>query len=175
LQTVLASSRVVDIGSGAGFPILVLAIMFPHLSMVAVEATQKKARFITETASSLGLSQVTVYADRSETLAHRVDCREQFDLALARAVAPLQVLAELCLPWVKPGGQFLAMKTQHAAASEIIEAKHAIRLLGGGEPMVHEVLSLAELPHRVVVVIPKHSSTPIVYPRRPGIPAKHPL
>ena len=112
----------VDIGSGAGFPALPLAIVFPDAMITAVESVLKKARFIEQSAESLGLNNVKVLAERSEILAHLPTSREQFDIATARAVSPLNVLAELCLPYVKPGGQMLAMKTASALDSELSAA-----------------------------------------------------
>lgn len=163
-----------DIGSGAGFPLLPLAIIFPEANMVAVESVQKKAQFIQETARALNLTHVKVLAERSEALGHTVQYREQFDIVTARAVAPLNVLVELCMPFVKRNGQFIAMKTQDAVEQELPQAKNAIKTLGGAVQQIEDV-SLPDLPNRRLIRIQKMQSSPLQYPRKPGLPSKKPL
>lgn len=174
LKTLPKTFTLIDVGSGAGFPALPLAILFPEASIAAVEATQKKARFIESAVQALSLPNVTVLATRSETLAHQPAYREQFDTVVARAVAPLNVLMELCLPFAKPGGRFIAMKTQEALAHELVTAKRSIGVLGGcfeeTIPILHPLL-----PNRVLCVIGKKSPSPMQYPRAAGLPAKKPL
>jgi 16S rRNA (guanine527-N7)-methyltransferase len=161
----------IDIGSGAGFPALPLAIVYPQARIVAVESVQKKAKFIAEAARDLNLQNLSVQAERSEVLAHKDAYREQFDFVTARAVSALNVLCELCLPFVKLHGHFLAMKTTSAAELEVQQAKTAISELGGKLCEIVDV-STQTLPNRSIVVIEKVASTPSKYPRKPGSPEK---
>lgn len=166
----LASARIADVGSGAGFPGMPLAIVFPGSSVTLMEATSKKTRFLSALIESLELSNVTVLAGRAEELAHREDLRESFDLVLARAVAGLRSLAELTLPFCSVGGRVVVHKGPDAAG-EVLSATRAIETLGGGAA---ETISIPSL-HTSLVVIPKRTATPVTYPRRAGIPEKRPL
>jgi len=163
-----------DVGSGGGFPALPLALLYPDCVITAIEATGKKARAIEAMAQDMALTNLKVIADRAETVGQAPTSREQFDVVTARAVAPLNVLAELCLPLVKPGGVFLAMKTEQAVAQELPAAQKAIEACGGRVESVRDV-STEELPHRQLVVIAKIQATPAAYPRKPGMPEKKPL
>lgn len=165
---------VMDVGSGAGFPALPLAIIFPGCPITAVESVQKKARFIEEAAKALQLSNVTVVAQRSEDLGQSPQYREQFDVVVARAVAGLNILAELCLPCVKLGGRMIAMKTTDTLNKELPEAKQAIVLLGGRLGEIKE-FSTELLPNRAIICVDKMKPTPSQYPRKAGLPAKKPL
>jgi len=164
----------IDIGSGAGFPAIPLAIIYPQAQIVAVESIQKKAKFITETAQYLNLENLSVQAERSEVIAHQARYREQFDFVTARAVSALNVLCELCLPFVKLNGRFLAMKTLSASEAEIPQAEAAIKELGGKLIECADV-SAPRLPNRCIIVIEKVTLTPSKYPRKPGTPEKNPL
>ena len=173
-QPILESGRFVDVGSGAGFPSVPLKIAFPGLRGILVEATAKKADFLVHVTDSLGLSEVEICTGRAETLARDPGLRERFDLALARAVAKLDVLAELTLPFCRIGGIVVAQKARDAAA-EIARAQRAIDIMGGELAEVREI-SVQELGvTRTLVVLKKVSPTPERYPRRPGMPAKRPL
>ncbi len=174
LKALPSSFMLMDIGSGAGFPALPLAIVFPPARIIAVESAQKKARFITQAAEALELAGVSVLAERSETLAHEPKYREQCDVVTARAVASLNVLVELCLPFLKTGGTFYAMKTHTSLETEIPLAQHAIHEMGGKVSKI-EPITLPELKNHALAVIQKVKSTPAKYPRQPGIPAKRPL
>ncbi len=157
-------AKLADVGSGPGVPGLPLAIVRPDLRVVLIESTQKKAAFLTETVAGLGLLNVTVRAERVEDVG-RGDDRETFHVAVARAVATLDWLAEWLLPLVKVGGSALAMKGPRAA-DELPPVLPMLRWLGGGPPVVHPV----ELPgtdHRVVVQFPKHGRTDDRFPRPP--------
>ena len=147
-------------------PGLPLKIARPDLSVTLLEADHRKAAFLTQTAARLGL-EVDVVAERAET-AGRGPLRETFDLATCRALAPMPVLAELCLPLVRVGGRLLAMK------AEVEEAGGAIAALGGGEQAVVPAPSAAR-DRGVIVVVSKLSPTPSRFPRRPGVPAKRPI
>lgn len=157
---------VVDVGSGGGMPGLPLKIARPRLRVVLVEADRRKAAFLVHAAAELALD-VEVVAERAETAAHGPH-RESFDAAVCRALAPMPVLAELCLPFVRVGGRLLALKGQ------VEEAAAAIALLGGGPAEVVPAPSPAR-ERGVVVVVPKVAPTPTAYPRRPGVPARRPL
>ena len=166
-----SAQKVVDVGSGAGLPGLPLKIKRPELSMTLIESDQGKAAFLVQACASLGLLDVEVVATRAEEAGHDPRFREAFDLAVARALAPMPVLAELCLPLVRVGGRLLAQKTE---GEDVSSARHAIEVIGG------ELLGVTPAPSAArktgtVVVIQKVRPTPPVYPRRPGVPARKPL
>ena len=175
---VLQSGRVLEVGSGAGFPGLPLKIAFPGLRMGLLEATGKKVAFLREVVALLGLSGVEVYHGRAEELGHDPELREGFDLVLARGLAKMPVLAELTLPFARVGG-LLAAQKKGAFASEVAGAQGAMTVLGGGPAEVRELRLPGVLPGvweaRAVVLVPKVAPTPSEYPRRPGMPAKRPL
>ncbi len=164
--------RLIDIGSGAGFPGVPLAIVWPGLRLTLLEATQKKARFLQTLVEELALPGAHVVAQRAEEAAHQPLLRERFDLALARAVAPLPALAELGLPFLRLGGVLAAVKGSHLDA-ELREAQGAIRRCGGGLARVLPLLGEAG-PLRVAL-IPKGRPTPPELPRRAGLPQHEPL
>jgi 16S rRNA (guanine527-N7)-methyltransferase len=156
----------VDVGSGGGIPGVILAVARPDAKVVLLEATKKKAAFLQEVSTRLGLENVKVVAERAETAA-RGKMREASDVAVARAVGAMDFLVEWCLPLVKKGGRMLAMKGARIV-DELPAATAAIRMLGGGAPVVHPV----ELPgteHRVIVEIPKIGRTDAKYPRDPTV------
>lgn len=165
------NARVADIGSGAGFPALPLAIARPDLSLTAIDGTGKRVRYMTETAEILGLSNFTALTLRAEDGGRDPAMRGKFDVATARAVAALPILSELCLPYVKVGGLFLAMKSREAE-DELVAASRAIRTLGGGDVSL-ETRSLTspaepEPLTRTIVSVRKLSPTPAQYPRDYG-------
>jgi 16S rRNA (guanine527-N7)-methyltransferase len=162
---------VVDVGSGAGLPGLPLKIVRPDLQVTLVESDQDKAAFLVHACATLDLAGVEVVARRAEEVGHDPRFREAFDVAAARALAPLPVLAELCLPLVRVGGRLLAQKTQ---SEDVAAATAAIEVLGGAMKAVHPSPSLARSAG-TVVVIEKVRPTPAAYPRRPGVPARKPL
>ena len=167
-------ARMIDVGTGAGFPGIPLKLVCPAARLTLLEATGKKVTFLEHVVERLGLRRVTMIRGRAEELAHDPEHREQYDLALARAVAELPVVAEYTLPFCKTGGWVVAQKGESGAA-EAWSAERAITLLGGA---LHQVLPV-ELPglpeDRSLVVIEKVSPTPTTYPRRTGIPTKRPL
>ena len=162
---------VVDVGSGAGLPGLPLKIVRPELELTLVESDQDKAAFLVHACAALGLAGVDIVARRAEEVGHDPRFREAFDVATARALAPLPVLAELCLPLVRVGGRLLAQKTER---ENVAAAATAIEVLGGALEGVHPSPSLARSAG-TVVVIEKVRPTPAAYPRRPGVPARKPL
>jgi len=166
--------RVIDVGTGAGLPGIPLKIVFPSIKLVLLEATAKKAVFLRHIVQKLGLDGVEVIVGRAEEVAHQPQYREQFDLVISRAVAPLPTLVELTLPFCDVGGSFITQK-KGAIDDEISRAGRAIGLLGGSLREVKKVDLPAFPDERYLVIIDKLSPTPEKYPRRPGIPAKRPL
>lgn len=160
--------RLADVGSGGGVPGIPLAIARPDVQVMLIESTKKKAAFLKSAVEAMGLGNVVVSEWRAEEVG-RSNSRETFDIAVARAVATLDWLVEWCMPLVIKGGGMLAMKGPKVA-DELPAAGKAIKLLGGGEPVVHPV----ELPgteHRVIVQIPKVAKSDLRYPR-PATSAK---
>jgi len=165
---------VIDIGSGAGFPGLPIKIVRPELRLTLLEANGRRAAFLERLVQRLGLEHVTVVNRRAEEAARDSAHREAYDLALARAVAPLPALAELALPFLRLGGALAAPKGS-AVRREIADAAAALAACGGAV----EYVGALEVPETrtppTLVVIRKVSPTPARFPRRPGIPVKHPL
>ena len=171
LEHLDAASRLVDVGSGAGLPGIVLKIARPDLEVTLIEADQAKAAFLVHASATLRLEKVEVVARRAEEAGHDPDLREKFDVAVARALAPLPVLVELCLPLVRVGGRLLAQKTTD---EDPADAAQAIELLGGKLSEVVAAPSEART-KGTVVVIDKIRPSPKQYPRRPGVPSRKPL
>lgn len=165
-------ASVIDVGTGAGFPGLVLKLVRPDLSVTFLDSTKKKLGFIENVLAAVSLTGKTVHA-RAEEAGQDAQFRERFDFATARAVAALPVLSEYCLPFVKKGGAFLSMKSA-AADEEIDKARGAIRLLGGKFESDF-LFDLAENLPRRIVVVRKISQTPSKYPRPSAKIAKNPL
>lgn len=152
----------IDVGTGAGFPAMVLAVLRPDVQFTLLDSLQKRVRFLEQTAQLLGLGNVRCIHARAEEAARQPELREQFDFATARAVAALPVLAEYCLPFVRVGGVFAAMK----GPSESVEpAEQAIVTLGGGTVQVTDY-TLEQAGARRLVRVEKCRPTPEKYPRR---------
>ena len=162
---------VADIGSGAGFPGLVFAIACPQMQVSLVEPLGKRCTFLREAARELGLTNVTVINERAED--HAAQHRETYDAVTARAVAALPVLSELCVPLVKVGGIFAAMKGSQGE-DEKTQAAHALEVLGIGETEVIR-LRLPSAGERTLIKCVKTKQTPRKYPRNYGQIHKHPL
>lgn len=166
-----SANTILDVGSGAGFPGMVLAIVFPDKKVTLLEPIGKRCRFLNEVTALLNLEHVTVVNARSEDYV-KTD-RERYDFVCARAVASLAVLAELCLPLVRVGGVFLAMKGSQGE-QEAVEASHAIRVLGGSEPLLHHD-ELSDGSIRLNLEIAKIKPSGEHYPRPYGKIKKNPL
>ena len=166
--------RLVDIGTGAGFPGIPLKIALPNLQLTLVESVGKKVDFCHHMIDKLGLENVEILQARAEELGQQPAYRERFDWAVARAVANLQVLAEYLLPLVHVGGSMLAQKGQSGPA-EAHAVEKAARLLGGQLRQVTQVNLPGVAEDRYLVVIDKVATTPPQYPRRTGVAAKKPL
>lgn len=160
-------ARVIDVGCGAGFPCIPLAVCRPDLEILGIDSTTKRIRYVNETATALGLTNLRADAMRAEDGAKAgAPLRESFDVATARAVAALPVLTELCLPYVKIGGKFIAMKAK-SAPEELESSQNAIKTLGGVLKAADR-LSLrrgAEEEARTIIVVQKKTPTPPKYPR----------
>lgn len=166
--------RVIDVGTGAGFPGLPLKIACPNMRLTLVESVGKKADFCRHVVETLKLENVEVLTTRAELLGQARAHREQYDWALARAVAVMPVLAEYLLPLVRVGGAMLAMKGESAPA-EVHRAEHAVRVLGGHIRRLVPVTLPGVADERYLVVVDKIAATPAGYPRRVGLPSKKPL
>lgn len=165
--------RLLDIGAGAGFPSLPMKILFPELDVTIIDSLNKRINFLHLLAEELGLSGVHFYHGRAEDFALDKNFRAQFDIVTARAVARMQVLSELTIPYLKVGGRLLALKASNAP-EELEEAKNALNLLFS---KVEDNLQY-ELPNgdpRYITVVEKKKETPNKYPRKAGLPNKRPL
>ena len=165
---------IIDVGTGAGFPGLPLKLLHPEISLTLLDTLRKRVDFLGEVVTELGLQNVTLRHDRAEDAARDPKFREQFDVAVSRAVSRLSVLSEYCLPYVKVGGLFVAYKSGQSA-EEIEEAKAAIRLLGGEIETVSEFNVPGTDLSRSLVYIRKIQATPEKYPRKAGKVEKSPL
>lgn len=168
-------ATLIDVGTGAGLPGIPLAIARPDLRVTLLDSMQKRIKFLSAVAEALELSNVTVLHARAEVAAHRADCREQFAIATARAVAALPVLQELLLPFVAVGGKCVCLKGP-AAEDERMAGAAAAKLLGGGVPdMLTVNVPFAPERTHILVVTEKLKPTAKHYPRSEGTPSKHPL
>lgn len=168
-----SNSRVIDIGSGAGFPGMVLAIMEPKCQVTLLESDLRKSEFLQMVVDELQLRNVQVLRERAEAAGHAPRMRASYDLATSRAVASAPVLLEYALPFLKVGGRLLMWKSSNYQ-KEIDEARHALNTLGGEVTEV-QTYCLMEGLDRSLVVVEKKFETPEKYPRRVGIPGKRPL
>ena len=165
--------KLLDIGAGAGFPSLPMKILYPQLDVTIIDSLNKRINFLQLLAQELDLDGVHFYHGRAEDFAQGKNFRTQFDIVTARAVARMQVLSELTIPYLKVGGKLLALKASNAP-EELLEAKNALNLLFS---KVEDNLSYA-LPNgdtRYITVVEKKKETPNKYPRKAGIPNKRPL
>ena len=163
---------VIDVGTGAGFPGMVLKVLNPEISLTLLDSLAKRISFLDEVVQSLGLQGVITLHSRAEDAAQNPAFREKFDIATARAVASLPVLLEYCLPFVRVGGLFIAMKGTDPQ-EEIAQSEKALQILNA---KVKEVIpvSIADFNHSLII-IEKTGQTPKKYPRKAGMPTKSPL
>lgn len=166
--------KLIDIGTGAGFPGIPLKIMFPQLQILLVDSLNKRIRFLDEVVRKLQLMDICAVHCRAEDLAHKNEYREQFDLCVSRAVANLASLSEICLPFVKTGGTFAAYKSADIG-EEVEQSKKAISILGGKLRNVEEFQLSDTVYRRSFVFIDKVKHTAKKYPRKAGTPARIPL
>ena len=170
----LNGKSLIDIGTGAGFPGIPLRILFPQMRLTLVDSIGKKTDFCQLAVNTLHLKGVRVLNTRSEELGADKAHREQYDVAVARAVAKLPILCEYLLPLVKVGGVMLSQKGE-SAQEETAAAANAMAKLGGGEPCIIESTLPGVEGARFLIRIPKIAKTPTGYPRRTGLPAKKPI
>ena len=167
-------TTLIDVGTGAGFPGLPLKIYYPELKLTLLDSLNKRVKFLQLVVDKLNLNGVEVIHARSEEVARQKKYREKFDLASARAVARLPILAEYCLPFVKVGGTFIALKGRQYE-EEMTEADKAVKVLGGkiAEAVPVKLPGLED--KRAVIYIEKIKKTPAVYPRKAGTPERNPI
>lgn len=168
----LRERSLIDVGSGSGVPGIPLKIIEPSIQLTLVEAKQRKSEFLEALLPELGMKDVTIVTKRAEEAGHDPLYREQFDFAIAKALAPLRTLAELTLPFVRMGGLVIAPKGKEVE-TEVKDARVALETLKGSLRAI-EPIPLAQ-PEQHVVLIDKELPTPERFPRRPGMPAKRPL
>lgn len=170
----IKTSKVADVGTGAGFPGIPLKICFPEMKITLIDSLSKRIKFIQGICDEMGMGDIPAIHGRCEELGRNPVHRQQYDFVLSRAVAALPVLSEYCIPFVKKGGFFISYKAE-GVENEVNEAKGAIKKLGG------ELVNIATVPLpgtdivRDFVIIKKTGETPKKYPRRAGTPAKEPL
>ncbi len=165
-------AKVIDVGTGAGFPGIPLLIARPDIKLTLLDGLNKRLMFLADVLKEIGLNAEIVHS-RAEEGAQDKKYRENFDIATSRAVARLNVLTEYCLPYVKKGGEFIAMKGP-AAGEEVEEAKNALKLLGGIVTQIQEY-TLSDESSRTLITVKKTSPTPAKYPRHNSKIKKQPL
>lgn len=166
--------KLIDVGTGAGFPGVPLKIVYPELDVTLLDSLNKRLNFLTKVIEQLGLKKIQVIHYRAEDGARDQAFREQFDCAVSRAVANMSTLCEYCLPYVKVGGYFVAYKSGEVE-EEVEKAKKAIHLLGGSKDKVlHFDLPESDI-SRSLVIVKKKEPTSKKYPRKAGMPGKEPL
>ena len=168
------NKRVIDIGAGAGFPGIPLKILFPSINLTLLDSLKKRVIFLEAACKQLGFDDAYLIHGRAEELAHDKLHREQYDIVIARAVARLNVLMELSLPFARVGGVFVAMKGSKAD-EELSEGTSAINILGGKVSAVYELQLPNDCGERSLIIIDKVTKTLAKYPRRPGEPTRKPL
>lgn len=169
-----AGKKLVDVGTGAGFPSIPLKIYCPSIKMVLMDSLAKRLRFLEAVIVELGLKDVSCVHIRAEDAGHKEEHRERYDIAIARAVASFPVLLEYCLPLVKNGGYFYAMKGSKYK-EELAQGENAIKIMGGKLISCEQVKLPGLDDGRAILVVQKQKNTPAKYPRKAGVIAKTPL
>jgi len=165
---------VIDVGTGAGFPGIVLKIVYPQLSVVLLDSLNKRVNFLKNVITELGLTDISAIHGRAEDIARNKDYREKFDLCVSRAVANMSSLSEYCLPFVKVGGRFIPYKAD-GCDEEVKTASKAVNTLGGKIRKIESYVIPDTDICRKFVVIDKLRNTSAKYPRKAGLPTKEPL
>lgn len=164
----------IDVGTGAGFPGIVLKIVYPQLSVVLLDSLNKRVNFLKNVITELGLTDISAIHGRAEDIARNKDYREKFDLCVSRAVANMSSLSEYCLPFVKVGGRFIPYKAD-GCDEEVKAASKAVNILGGKIRKIESYVIPDTDICRKFVVIDKLRNTSAKYPRKAGLPTKEPL
>lgn len=164
----------IDVGTGAGFPGIVLKIVYPQLSVVLLDSLNKRVNFLKNVITELGLTGISAIHGRAENIARNKDYREKFDLCVSRAVANMSSLSEYCLPFVKVGGRFIPYKAD-GCDEEVKTASKAVNILGGKIRKIESYVIPDTDICRKFVVIDKLRNTSAKYPRKAGLPTKEPL
>lgn len=167
------NGRIIDIGTGAGFPGIPLKIVFPEMEFVLLDSLNKRIKFLNEVIEELGLEKISTIHGRAEDFAVKTEYREQFDYCVSRAVANLSSLSEYCLPFVRVGGSFISYKSGEIDI-ELIESEKAVNTLGGKIIEVDK-FDLPTSGSRSFVKIDKINKTSKKYPRKAGLPTKEPI
>jgi len=169
-----SGKKLIDVGTGAGFPGICLKIIFPELSITLADSLDKRIKFLNEVIKELNLNSIETVHSRVEDLAKNPEFREKYDFSTARAVASLPVLSEYCIPFVKKGGIFIAYKSEKAE-EEISISNNALKVLGGNIEKTEAFLLPESESQRTIIFIRKVKETPSQYPRKAGTPSKKPL
>jgi len=168
----ITNQSIVDIGTGAGFPGIPIKIAKPDIKLTLIDSVKKKTKFLKHLISVLNLNSVSIIWGRAEDIAK--EQREVYDIAVCRALAPLNVLLEYCLPFVKVGGAVIVLKSKNIE-DEISVSSNALKILGGKIESIKELVIPKTDILRKIVIIKKESKTPEKYPRRAGLAKKNPL
>lgn len=168
------ADSIIDIGTGAGFPGIPLKIVFPEKKFVLLDSLGKRIKFLDKVVDNLGLQQIELIHGRAEDYAKKEEYREQFDLAVSRAVANLASLCEYCIPFVKLGGVFIPYKSG-SIQDELKQSEKAVSALGGKRRDCKELILPATDITRTFILIDKKKHTSKKYPRKAGLPTKEPL
>lgn len=168
------AKSIIDVGTGAGFPGIPIKIVKPDVNMILLDSLNKRINFLNEVVNKINLKDITTIHGRAEDFSRKSEYREKCDASVSRAVANLAVLSELCIPYVRVGGYFVAMKGP-SVEDEIKEGKNAVSILGGKiEDVINIEIEGSDLNHNLVI-IKKVKETPKTYPRKAGTAAKNPL
>ena len=166
--------RVLDLGTGAGFPGIPLKILFPELEIVLMDSLRKRVAFLQEVIEELGFTGISAVHGRAEDMARKLEYREKFGLCVSRAVANLSSLSEYCIPFIKVGGRFVSYKSGEVE-EEVRQAQKAVSMLGGKVVNVEKFVLAGTEISRSFVHIEKVKKTPKAYPRKAGIPSRNPI
>lgn len=167
------NAKIIDVGTGAGFPGIPLKIVRPDIEVVLLDSLNKRINFLNEIIRECQLDKITTIHGRAEEIANKSEYREKFDISTARAVANISTLSELCTPFLKVGGSFVCMKAD--AVEEMKNAKNALEILGMKEEKIEHIILPNIDATRTIILYKKEKNTPKKYPRKPGMPAKEPL
>lgn len=170
----IRSGKVIDIGTGAGFPGIPLKIVYPDMEITLLDSLNKRIHFLDTVIETLGLTGIHTIHGRAEDFSKAGQLREQYDLCVSRAVANLSTLSEYCLPYVKVGGYFIPYKSEKTQ-DEIRSAENALQILGGKIEMQAEFCLNDTDIYRNLIFIRKNKKTPAKYPRKSGLPSKEPI